>query len=71
MSEFTDQDRHVLTDEAMVFLGDKLSMPLQFQAYLTRSFEEGYKVVQKPVTVEVIESVLAEITTPNAKYPRV
>jgi type II secretory pathway predicted ATPase ExeA len=50
----------VLTDEAMVFLSDRLTTPLQFETYLTRSFEEGYKVGQKPVTVEVIESVLAK-----------
>jgi hypothetical protein len=50
----------VLTDEAMVFLSGRLSTPLQFETYLTRSFEEGYKVGQKPVTVEVIESVLAK-----------
>jgi hypothetical protein len=48
----------ILTQEAMVFLSDKLETPLQFEAYLTRSFEEGYKVGQKPVTAEVIESVL-------------
>jgi hypothetical protein len=35
-----------------------LSTPLQFEAYLTRSFEEGYKVRQRPVTVEVIQSAL-------------
>lgn len=50
----------VLMDDAMVFLSGRLSTPLQFETYLTRSFEEGYKVGQKPVTVEVIESVLAK-----------
>ena len=48
----------VLTDEALVFLSGKLSTPLQFETYLTRAFEEGYKVGQKPVTAEVIESIL-------------
>jgi len=50
----------VITDEAMVFLSGKLSTPLQFETYLTRSFEEGYKIGQKPVTVEVIASILAK-----------
>jgi type II secretory pathway predicted ATPase ExeA len=50
----------VLTDEALVFLSGKLSTPLQFETYLTRAFEEGYKVGQKPVTAEVIESILAK-----------
>lgn len=59
-TETADKIEAVLTDEAMVFLGGKLSTPLQFETYLTRSFEEGYKVGQKPVTVEVIESILAK-----------
>ena len=54
-----DKLESVLTDEAMVFLSGKLSTPLQFETYLTRACEEGYKVGQKPVTVEVIESVLS------------
>ena len=44
----------------LVFLSGKLSTPLQFETYLTRAFEEGYKVGQKPVTAEVIESILAK-----------
>ena len=48
-----------LTDEALVLLSARLSTPLQFETYLTRAFEEGYSVGQKPVTVEVIESILA------------
>jgi hypothetical protein len=43
----------VLTHEAMLFLDGNSSTPLQLEAYLTRSFEEGYKIGQKPVTVEV------------------
>jgi hypothetical protein len=34
----------VLTEEALVFLSGKSSTPLQLEAYLTRSFEEGYKL---------------------------
>lgn len=49
-----------LTEEALVLLSSRLSTPLQFETYLTRAFEEGYRVGQKPVTVEVIESVLAK-----------
>jgi type II secretory pathway predicted ATPase ExeA len=58
--ETADKIEAVLTDEAMVFLSGKLSTPLQFETYLTRSFEEGYRVGQKPVTIEVIESILAK-----------
>jgi type II secretory pathway predicted ATPase ExeA len=56
----TDKIEAVMTEEAVIFLSDKLSTPLQFETYLTRSFEEGYRVGQKPVTVEVIESILAK-----------
>ena len=59
-AETVDKIEAVITDEAMVFLSSKLSTPLQFETYLTRSFEEGYKVGQKPVTVEVIASILAK-----------
>lgn len=59
-AETADKIEAVITDEAMVFLSGKLSTPLQFETYLTRSFEEGYRVGQKPVTVEVIESILAK-----------
>jgi type II secretory pathway predicted ATPase ExeA len=48
----------VLAEEATLFLGGNSSTPLQLQAHLTRAFEEGYQVGQKPVTAEVIESVL-------------
>ena len=59
-AETADRIEAVITDEAIVFLSGKLSTPLQFETYLTRSFEEGYKVGQKPVTVEVITSILAK-----------
>jgi type II secretory pathway predicted ATPase ExeA len=49
----------VLTEEAMLLLGARLTTPLQFEQYLTRAFEEGYKVGQKPVSAEVLQSVLA------------
>ena len=58
-AETVDKIEAVLTDEALAFLSSKLSTPLQFETYLTRSFEVGYRVGQKPVTVEVIESILS------------
>jgi hypothetical protein len=32
---------------------------LQFEQYLTRAFEEAYKIGQKPVGTDIVESVLA------------
>jgi hypothetical protein len=52
----------VLAEEAMLFLAGNSSTPLQLEAYLTRAFEQGYQVGQKPVTAEVIQSVLVNRT---------
>jgi type II secretory pathway predicted ATPase ExeA len=49
----------ILTEEAMALIGERLTTPLQFEHYLTRAFEEGYKVGQKPVGADVIQTVLA------------
>ena len=35
-------------------LSEKLSMPLQFEYYLTRALEEPNKVGQKPVGADMI-----------------
>ena len=47
----------ILTEDAIALLCTRLSTPLQFETYLKRAFEEGFNVAQKPVTVEVIESI--------------
>lgn len=49
----------LITDDAIVLLGERLTTPLRFEQYLTRAFEEAYKIGQKPVGTEVIEGVLA------------
>jgi len=38
----------------------QIDYPLQFEQYLTMALEEGYKVGQKPVGVDVIDAVLAK-----------
>jgi hypothetical protein len=48
-----------ITDEAMVFISGRLTTPLQFEQYLTRAFEEGFKIGQKPVGTDMMQSVLA------------
>ena len=50
----------ILTEDAIALLCTRLSTPLQIETYLKRAFEEGFNVAQKPVTVEVIESILAK-----------
>jgi hypothetical protein len=49
----------ILSEEAIECLATRLSTPLQIEQYLTLAFEAGYLVGQRPVTVEIIESVLA------------
>lgn len=49
----------IITEEALAVLSERLTTPLQFEQYLTRAFEEAYKIGQKPVGTEVVEGVLA------------
>jgi len=49
----------LLTPEARERLAAALSTPLQIEQYLTLALEAAYQVGQKPVTLEVIEAVLA------------
>ncbi len=51
----------VLTDEpGGALLRERLATPLQFENYLTRAFEEAFKVAQKPIGADMIEAVLAK-----------
>ena len=60
LAQCTELDRgEVLTDDAIDRLAARLSTPLQIEQYLTMAFEAAYRVGQKPVTAEVIDSVLA------------
>lgn len=42
----------LITEEALTLLSERLTTPLQFEQYLTRAFEEAYKIGQKPVGTE-------------------
>ena len=50
----------VLAPEAVDLLADRLATPLQIGHYLTLALEESYQIGEKPVTEEVIKSVLAK-----------
>jgi len=54
-----NDDAEILSDDAIERLAIALTTPLQIEQYLTLAFEAAYQVGQKPVTVEIIESVLA------------
>jgi hypothetical protein len=61
----------LITDEALILLSDRLTTPLQFEQYLTRAFEEAYKISQKPVAAEIVEGVLvADIDALDARLMR-
>lgn len=49
----------IFSDDAVDILSDKLTTPLQIEHYLTLAIEEAYKVGVKPVTADIIESVVA------------
>ncbi len=49
----------VFTIDAVELLSEKLSTSLQIEHYLALSFEEAYKIGQKPVTADIVTSVLA------------
>ena len=50
----------LIANEAMELLVERLTTPLQIEYYLTRAFEEGYRVGQNPITPEVIDTVLVK-----------
>ncbi len=50
----------LINEDALSLLIERLVTPLQIEQYLTLAFEEAYGVGQKPVTPEIIETILAK-----------
>jgi type II secretory pathway predicted ATPase ExeA len=50
----------VLTPAALEWLAAALATPLQMEQYLTLALEEAYRAGQRPVTPDIIDSVLAK-----------
>lgn len=48
----------ILTEETVDLLATKLRTPLQIQLHLSLSLEAGYLTGEKPVSAELVESVL-------------
>ncbi|MEH2080018.1 MAG: hypothetical protein V7K89_08375 [Nostoc sp.] len=40
----------LITNEAIAFLAERLTTPLQIEHYLQRAFEDAYQATTKPVT---------------------
>lgn len=49
----------IITEDAIDLLSDRLATPLQIQHYVALAFEEAFSVGVKPVSQEVIDSVIA------------
>jgi type II secretory pathway predicted ATPase ExeA len=49
----------LITDEAVSSLAKRLTTPLQIEHYLRLCFEKAYNTATKPVTVDILEAVLA------------
>jgi len=49
----------IMTEEAVDQIADSLVTPLQIEHYITLALEEAYKIGVKPVTAEIIESVVS------------
>jgi hypothetical protein len=49
----------LVADAAVALLAAKLRTPLQIERHLTLAFEEWFRVGEKPVTAEVVETVLS------------
>ena len=54
------QPTELLTEEALVFLAERLATPLQIEQYLTLALEAAYRVGQKPVSQDLLETTLAQ-----------
>ncbi len=50
----------IFSVDAIDLLSEKLATPLQIEHYVTLAFEEAYKIGVKPVTPDIIESVVAK-----------
>jgi hypothetical protein len=58
-SEGQSEADPMLTDDALELMAAKLRTPLQIQLHLTLALEAGYQAGERPVPVEVVESVLS------------
>jgi hypothetical protein len=50
----------LVSNDAIDLLVERLTTPLQIEYYLMRAFEEGYRIGQKPIGPEVIDTVLVK-----------
>nr|WP_236025276.1 hypothetical protein [Arenibaculum pallidiluteum] len=49
----------IIDDAAVEMLADRMKIPLQIEQHLTTAFEEAFRVDVRPVTSDVVESILS------------
>ena len=49
----------IITEAAVELLAARLGTPLQIEQYLTRALEEGWRVGEKPITAQLVETLLS------------
>jgi type II secretory pathway predicted ATPase ExeA len=49
----------IVEDAAVDLLARRLTTPLQIEQYLTRALEEGFRVGERPITPQLIETILS------------
>ena len=49
----------IITDDALELLAGRLGTPLQIEQYLTRALEDGWRVGEKPVTAQLVDTLLS------------
>lgn len=54
------KQKDVFTDDALEQLAERLTTPLQIEQHLRLAFEEAYRIGQKPVDTEIINSILSK-----------
>ncbi|VFS21821.1 AAA ATPase [Enterobacter cancerogenus] len=52
-------DTPILTEEAIDLLATKLRTPLQVQQHITLALEAGYLTGERPITAELVDSILS------------
>ena len=60
--ETEDQEKaiaDVMEDAAVDMLSSRLRTPMQIERHMTRAFEEAYQSGTKPVTAEIVDSVMS------------
>jgi type II secretory pathway predicted ATPase ExeA len=61
----------LIREEAIALLAEHLATPLQIAHYLTLAFEQAYMIAEKPVSAELVASVLPpDLNDPQAQLAR-